>query len=77
MKGGDSRRAPASPVAYLRRRERSCETFPYVFEVILTVPVALSRYSGLSKVRPITIFEAPNELAERYLHDREVTDYGE
>lgn len=37
---------------------------------ILTVPVAQSRYSGLSKVRPITIFEAPDELAARYLHDQ-------
>ena len=32
MRGGDSRRAPTSPVVYLRRRERSCETFPYVFK---------------------------------------------
>ena len=32
MKGGDSRRAPSSPVVCLSRRERSCETFPYVFK---------------------------------------------
>jgi hypothetical protein len=38
---------------------------------ILMVPVAQSRYSGLSKVRPITVFVAPANLAERYRQDKE------
>ena len=38
---------------------------------ILTVPVTQSYYSGLSKVRPITVFAAPAFLAERYVQDKE------
>jgi len=39
--------------------------------VVLTVPIAQSHYSGLSKVRPITVFAAPADLAERYRKDKE------
>ena len=59
MRGGDSRRAPTSPVVYLRRRERSCETFPYVFKSLpgvltlslpgsTTIPANSSRNATIS-----------------------------
>jgi hypothetical protein len=38
---------------------------------ILMVPIAQSRYSGFSKVRPITVFPAPEWLKERYWRDKE------
>jgi hypothetical protein len=38
---------------------------------ILMVPIAQSRYSGFSKVRPITVFPAPESLKERYRQDKE------
>lgn len=40
-------------------------------EQVLMVPISPSRYSGLSKVRPITVFSAPDFLAERYYNDKE------
>lgn len=38
---------------------------------ILVIPIAESRYSGCSKVRPITILRAPSHIEDRYLADKE------
>lgn len=38
--------------------------------LLLVVPVSQSRYSGYSKVRPITILRAPPHIEQRYLGDK-------
>ena len=37
---------------------------------IIVVPMSESRYSGYSKVRPITILKAPMQIEQRYLDDK-------
>jgi hypothetical protein len=39
--------------------------------LILVVPIAQARYSGYSKIRPITVLRAPLHIEQRYLSDKE------